>query len=107
MTDNRLQARGLSIGYDDTTIVKDLTVDVRDGQITSTEVPALLALGAVAAAGPTWQRDEPGYLDNVAPLVLAVDLRSNIVPVYDTTCLHAEAAVEWMLTQAEPERVAA
>lgn len=39
---------------------------------------ALLALGAVAAAGPTWQRDEPGYLDNVAPLVLAVDLSASM-----------------------------
>jgi len=40
-------------------------------------------------------------------LVLAVDVRANIIPVYDTTCLHAEAAVDWMMTQAEPERVAA
>lgn len=40
-------------------------------------------------------------------LVLAVDVRANIIPVYDTTCLHAEAAVEWMLTEAEPARVAA
>lgn len=34
MTDTRLQARGLSIGYDDTTIVNELDVDVRDGRIT-------------------------------------------------------------------------
>ena len=40
-------------------------------------------------------------------LVLAIDARSNIVPVYDTTCLHAEAAVDWMMTEAEPARVAA
>lgn len=40
-------------------------------------------------------------------LVLAVDVRANIIPVYDTTCVHAEAAVEWMLTEAEPARVAA
>lgn len=40
-------------------------------------------------------------------LVLAVDVRANIIPVYDTTCLHAEAAGDWMLAQAEPARVAA
>lgn len=34
----------------------------------------LLALGALAAAGPTWQRAEPAFLDNVAPLIVAVDL---------------------------------
>ncbi|MGH8464725.1 MAG: vWA domain-containing protein, partial [Pseudomonas sp.] len=35
---------------------------------------ALLALGGVAAAGPTWQQDIPDFLDNRAPLILAVDL---------------------------------
>ncbi|MGE2713083.1 ABC transporter ATP-binding protein [Mycolicibacterium litorale] len=32
--DPRLQARGLSIGYDDAPIVRDLSVDVADGRIT-------------------------------------------------------------------------
>lgn len=35
---------------------------------------ALLVLGAVAAAGPTWEQDTPAFLDNRAPLILAVDL---------------------------------
>ena len=30
-------------------------------------------------------------------LVLAVDVRANVLPVYDTTAIHARAAVEWML----------
>ncbi len=30
-------------------------------------------------------------------LVLAVDARANVLPVYDTTAIHARAAVEWML----------
>lgn len=30
-------------------------------------------------------------------LVLAVDTRANVIPVYDTTAIHARAAVEWML----------
>ncbi|MBV7482419.1 VWA domain-containing protein [Bordetella sp. BOR01] len=34
----------------------------------------ILAVGALAAAGPTWQRDDPVFLDNVAPLIVAVDL---------------------------------
>ena len=42
-------------------------------------------------------------------LVLAVDVRANVLPVYDTTAIHAKAAVEWMLGDAEQgqERVAA
>ncbi|MCD0506048.1 vWA domain-containing protein [Bordetella petrii] len=35
---------------------------------------AMMALGALALAGPAWERDEPAYLDNVAPLIVAVDL---------------------------------
>lgn len=34
----------------------------------------LLIVGAVAAAGPTWQQDRPDFLENRAPLIIAVDL---------------------------------
>jgi aspartate racemase len=40
-------------------------------------------------------------------LVLAVDVRANVVPVYDTTAIHARAAVEWMLADEEVARAAA
>ena len=40
-------------------------------------------------------------------LVLAVDVRANIIPVYDSTALHARAAVEWMLAEEEEARAAA
>ena len=40
-------------------------------------------------------------------LVLAVDTRANVLPVYDTTAIHARAAVEWMLSDQEEARVAA
>lgn len=35
---------------------------------------ATLMLGAVAAAGPTWEQDRPDFLENRAPLIIAVDL---------------------------------
>ena len=31
-------------------------------------------LGAVAAAGPTWEQDRPDFLENRAPLIIAIDL---------------------------------
>jgi Ca-activated chloride channel family protein len=37
-------------------------------------VALMLALGAIAAAGPTWRQDRPPFLQNRAPLILAVDL---------------------------------
>lgn len=40
-------------------------------------------------------------------LVLAVEVRANVLPVYDSTAIHARAAVDWMLAQAEEARAAA
>ena len=40
-------------------------------------------------------------------LVMAVDVRANVIPVYDTTAIHARAAVDWMLADEEPARAAA
>ena len=40
-------------------------------------------------------------------LVLAVDTRANVIPVYDTTAIHARAAVDWMLDEEEQAKAAA
>ena len=40
-------------------------------------------------------------------LVMAVDTRANVLPVYDTTAIHARSAVDWMLAPAEEARAAA
>jgi aspartate racemase len=40
-------------------------------------------------------------------LVLAVDVRANVLPVYDTTAIHARMAVDWMLGEQEEARAAA
>jgi len=40
-------------------------------------------------------------------LVMAVDVRANVLPVYDTTAIHARACVEWMLADEEAARAAA
>ena len=40
-------------------------------------------------------------------LVLAVDTKANVLPVYDTTAIHARAAVEWILADEEEARAAA
>ena len=40
-------------------------------------------------------------------LVLAVDVRANVLPVYDTTEIHARACVDWMLADEEEARAAA
>jgi len=35
---------------------------------------SLMALGTIAAAGPAWQREAPPFVEDTAPLVIAVDL---------------------------------
>jgi aspartate racemase len=40
-------------------------------------------------------------------LVFAVDVRANVLPVYDSTAIHARAAVDWMLADEEEARAAA
>ena len=40
-------------------------------------------------------------------LVMAVDVRANVLPVYDTTAIHARACVDWMLSEEEEARAAA
>ena len=40
-------------------------------------------------------------------LVLAVDVRANVLPVYNTTAIHSAAAVDWMLGERESARAAA
>jgi len=40
-------------------------------------------------------------------LVLAVDTRANVIPVYDSTAIHARAAVDWMLADEEQAKAAA
>jgi aspartate racemase len=40
-------------------------------------------------------------------LVLAIDVRANVLPVYDTTAIHARVAVDWMLANEEQARAAA
>jgi Ca-activated chloride channel family protein len=39
---------------------------------------AILIVGGVAAAGPTWQQDRPDFLENRAPLVIALDLSKSM-----------------------------
>jgi aspartate racemase len=40
-------------------------------------------------------------------LVLAVDVKANVLPVYDTTAIHARACVDWMLATEQEARAAA
>ena len=52
---------------------------------------AMLIIGAIAAAGPTWEQDRPDFLENRAPLIVAVDL-SPSMDASDVPSTRLEAA---------------
>ncbi|QRY77681.1 VWA domain-containing protein [Pseudomonas sp. PDNC002] len=57
-------------------LLEHLVVTPQDGQRVRPVhlLCASLVVGGVAAAGPTWQQDRPDFLENRAPLILALDL---------------------------------
>jgi len=52
---------------------------------------AALAIGSIATAGPTWQREQPPFVEDRAPLVIAVDL-SETMDAIDVTPTRLERA---------------
>ena len=103
---SRLEARGIelapvpqkSIDEVDRIIFEELAAGqvVRDSQRKLKTLIADLARQKVQAA-----------VLGCTELVLAVDTRANVIPVYDTTAIHSRAAVDWMLSGEEQARAAA
>ncbi len=102
----RLEARGISlapvaagwVNEVDRIILEELAVGrvVRDSQRKLKTLITELAKQKVQAV-----------VLGCTELVLAVDVRANVLPVYDTTEIHARAAVDWMLADEEQARAAA
>jgi len=68
----------------------------------------LLALGAVAMAGPTWQRERPPFLTDKAPLAIAVDLTPTMdaIDVSPTRLERAKLKVKALLARRDGGRTA-
>lgn len=102
----RLERRGITLapiqpGWQqevDRIIFEELAAGnvVRDSQRKLKTLVAQLALQKVQAV-----------VLGCTELVLAIDTRANVVPVYDSTAIHSHAAVEWMLSEEEQARAAA
>jgi Ca-activated chloride channel family protein len=60
---------------------------VRPVHLTST----VLVLGSIAASGPTWEREQPPFVEDRAPLVIAIDL-SETMDAVDVTPTRLERA---------------
>lgn len=69
---------------------------------------AMLALGAVALAGPTWRRELPPFLEDKAPLAVAIDLGRTMdaIDVSPTRLERAKLKLKALLERREGARTA-
>ncbi len=67
-----------------------------------------LALGAIALAGPAWERERPPFLADKAPLAIAVDLSPtmNAIDITPTRLERAKLKVKALLAQRDGGRTA-
>lgn len=68
----------------------------------------LLALGAIALAGPTWERERPPFPSDKAPLVIAVDLSPTMdaIDVTPTRLERAKLKIKALLARRDGGRTA-
>lgn len=68
----------------------------------------LLALGAIALAGPSWRQERPPFLDDKAPLAIAIDLSRTMdaVDVTPTRLERAKLKVKALLARRDGGRTA-
>jgi aspartate racemase len=103
---SRLEARGISLVPVDPKWVAEVDRIIFDelaaGQVVRDSQRKLKTLIAELA-----RQKVHAVVLGCTELVLAVDTRANVIPVYDTTAIHSRAAVEWMLSEEEQARAAA
>ncbi|WP_425332989.1 vWA domain-containing protein [Cupriavidus pinatubonensis] len=68
----------------------------------------LLAFGAIALAGPAWERERPPFLDDKAPLAIAIDLSPTMdaIDVTPTRLERAKLKVKALLARRDGGRTA-
>jgi aspartate racemase len=103
---SRLEARGLNLAPIDAAWVKEVDriifEELAAGRVVRDSQRKLKTLITELA-----KQKVQAVVLGCTELVLAVDVRANVLPVYDTTAIHARAAVEWMLADEELARAAA
>lgn len=69
---------------------------------------ALIAVAAIAAAGPTWQRERPPFVEDTAPLAIAIDLNPtmNATDISPTRLERAKLKVQDILERRKGSRTA-
>ena len=102
----RIEARGINLMPVEETWIREVDRIIFDelavGRVVRDSQRSLRTLITELA-----KRKTQAVLLACTELVFAVDVRANVIPVYDTTAIHARAAVDWMLADHEEARAAA
>jgi aspartate racemase len=102
----RIEARGITLVPIEETWIREVDRIIFDelavGRVVRDSQRSLKTLITELA-----KRKTQAVLLACTELVFAVDVRANVIPVYDTTAIHARAAVDWMLADHEEARAAA
>jgi aspartate racemase len=103
---DRLERRGIELVPVDTTSMREVDriifEELAAGRVTRDSQRKLKTLITELA-----KQKAQAIVLGCTELVLAVEVRANVLPVYDSTVIHARAAAEWMLVQEEEARAAA
>jgi aspartate racemase len=103
---DRLERRGIELVPVDTTSIREVDriifEELAAGRVTRDSQRKLKTLITELA-----KQKAQAIVLGCTELVLAVEVRANVLPVYDSTMIHARAAVEWILVQEEEARAAA
>ena len=98
----RIESFGISVSFPDAVTAKEIDriifQELVRGHISRTSQRTLKTCLTVMG-----QARQQAVILGCTELVLLVDPVANVLPVYDTTGLHAQAAVEWILSEPEPK----
>ena len=95
---SRLEARGISLAPIDPAWIKEVDrivfEELAAGHVVRDSQRKLKTLITELA-----KQKVQAVVLGCTELVMAVDVRANVLPVYDTTAIHARACVDWMLVE--------
>jgi aspartate racemase len=99
---NRLEARGIAVTTPAPAMASEIDriifEELTRGQVVRSSQRILKTL--LTEMG---QARQQAVILGCTELVMLVDAGANVLPVYDTTALHAKAAVEWITAGSEAE----
>jgi aspartate racemase len=97
---DRIEARGIAVSTPDPAVMKEIDRIIFD-ELARGHVSRVSQRTLKTCLTFMSQARQQAVILGCTELVMLVDPVANVLPVYDTTALHAQAAVEWILAPTE------